>query len=540
MPNHPDHAVLLEAAQRELAELRLAGLRDPTSWLSTSSTPARDRLLSPEGEERLEGAVREHRYSHEELRFVPRQLAELARAAVMSEGQRWLAGWLTSRIGIGSEARSPGRLLSWLASPMPAGYSPAQILAAYDGGLVDHASFLVELVERADHAHTTQLMAAEKICQPASQPDESVAAPLLIGRGARPQPPVVPRAGQVAPPPTQDPGSQLVLAEGAEIAALLGSETPAKPTRFERAQTWLEQTDDAARELFGWLVKRVAGHPRGTLGDLVTAIRAESLDGLAPPSRRFLRLAAGARRLGFERDMTARMHGETGHVALLPFSSCVAVAVPDNVHVVQSERDMGLLSDLAVAQGLGEALGLALTSPALGSPLRRPLGESVSSAFGGLFLQLRADAGYLRAVDGFERDTAAPAARHAAFWLLLRSRLSAALLCAAERPARSTQAQVTQLMAAAERALGWELPRGLAALTLLSQLAQPFEAITRGCELHAALRERYDVDYYMNPRVEEVLRGAAVRGNSLTAEGFASELGSDPARALPRLIELLG
>jgi hypothetical protein len=278
---------------------------------------------------------------------------------------------------------------------------------------------------------------------------------------------------------------------------------------------------------------------------LITALRAKQFDGLARPQRRLQRLAEGARRLGFDRDMGARMRALTADPQLLPLPNCVAVAVPEAVRVVQSSLDYGVLSELAGAQSIGEALALALVSPSVGPVLARPLGHTVSAAFGGMFLQLRAEPDYLRRVDGLDREPSRQMARHVALWIMLRVRLAAAFAYAMEQPARSSEERISQLMAAAERALGRELPAGVVALGLITheRYGQTFEAIARGCELHAALRERYDTDFYLNPRVSEVLRGAAARGNQLDAAGFVRELRprvDTTAAGIARLIELLG
>jgi len=48
-----------------------------------------------------------------------------------------------------------------------------------------------------------------------------------------------------------------------------------------------------------------------------------------------------------------------------------------------------------------------------------------------------------------------------------------------------------------------------------------------------ALRERYDEDWFRNPRVAEPLRAAATRGGTLAVERWAEEVGAaqrDPAR----------
>lgn len=491
----PDHAQLLERALRESAELQLAWLRDPTSVHSRSldgsvgprPAPAYARLLSPEGLESLEQALRERRYAESELPLLAQQLATLARSEVLREGRRWLAGWLAKPVQLLSESQPPHELLAWLANPRHVGHSAGGLMHALAAALEPHTGFCLDLHERAEQAYVSELA---RVPVPAN-PTES---------------------------------------------------TESDETSLVRAERWLSQTDDAAHELTAWLLKHSETTGEGGLGELSRALRAGQLDGLASPQQRLYRLADGARRLGFERDMGARMRAELGQSLLLPMVQCVALSVPHDVRLVQGSLDYGVLSDLSAAQGIGEALMLALVSPAASLLVRYPLGISVSAVVGGLFMQQRADAEYLRRVVHLERQPAAQLARHSALVLLLRSRLAAALLCARHAPVRSRQERLSQLMAAGERALGRELPAGIAALTALASQsdAHVFETTARACELHAALRERFDSDYYLNPRVSDVLRGAAQRGNLLDAQAFGREVGAKTSAGVARILELLG
>jgi hypothetical protein len=349
------------------------------------------------------------------------------------------------------------------------------------------------------------------------------------------------RARQIA----GGPESEALAARRVLFAPAETAEAPAAPTASELAETWLERTDDAWQELTRWLIKHSElPSTENNLARILVGLRAFDLDGLARSDRRFFRLAVGARKLGFERDMTARMRGENTPALLLPLPLCVPISAPRDVRVLQPDLEYGVLSDLSIAQGIGEGLALALISPAVGPLLSRPQGASVSAAMGGLFAQLRADSVYLRRVDGFERDAAEKAARIAALWLLLRARMNAALALTWRASARSSEERLQQLAAAGQRALGHPVPRGMLAMTLLAQESseQQFAGLHWGFELHALLRERLDQDFYLNPRLSEVLRGAATRGAGLDAPGLAAELStrSRGASALDRLFELLG
>lgn len=515
MPREIDHAALLHAALRELAGLRLAWLRDPGAAASGShgQAPVCSRLLGPEGAELLERALRDHHYRVDELARLPDLLGEVARAHVLLGGRRWLGHWLASPLALGSSQGLPAQALGSLSDPTAATFGPTLALRGLEHSLEPHAERFVELHARAEHEANERALAVSRLTRPAA----SVQA---AGPAAQPQ--------EAAPPAKGRPA--------------LHEQEAGRQGEIARARIWLERTDDAARELFRWLRRRVElPGAESDLARLCIGLRAADLDGLARPTRRLYRLSEGARRLGFERDMSARMRGETARGLVIPLPVCVALAVPGDVRVLQPSLEYGLLSDLAVAQAIGEALTLALASPAAGPVMARVSGASVSAAVGGLFAQLRADADCLRRVDGLERDPAHKAARQAAVSLLLRTRLAAASMLALAEPARSDAERCAQLSAAGERALGCPVSAGPLAASLSTTVTagEQFAGLAWGLELHVGLRERLDEDFYVNPRTADVLRGAAARGAALDARELAVELGVDGSNGVARLLELL-
>lgn len=530
------------------------------------------RLFSDEGGELLEQAGRDGVYRGEEWPWVVEQLSELARAEVLLEARPLLASLLSARVQLAHGAESmPALVARWVAPPDQQ-YDPGVVDRALENALAPHARRWLDLLARAEEAARAQRRAAEKLLPPsaAEQPalvpmieqlgvsaagKHALAAfasssPLMAAQGSPAaldalakvlaNPEAIARLGVG---PSASPSELLAAIErmtAHENAAVL----PPSAATVQLAERWLAQTDDAARELTRWLVKRSAAGAAGRydLPQLMAAMRGREWDGLARPSQRFFRIAAGARGLGFERDMNARMRGELGNALLAPFARSVASTIPDDVRVVQPGLEYGVISDFAASQAMGEGLALALASTALGVAQRRPVGRSVTRAFGGLFAELRADRDYLMRVDGLDREVAANVARHTALWLLLRARTAAALFIAGQAPERSQAELLQQLTAASERALGKPLTEGMAALALLlaTEGGGDFTALADGCALHAALRERHDHDFYRNPRVSDVLRGAAVRGNALDAEGLLDELGASPEAGITRVLELVG
>ena len=498
VPHDNEHPALLRAAQHELAVARLSFLRDPGQPLAPLDACA--RLEGPEGQERLEQAVRDGLYPSAELSQLPSALAELARGVTLQSGRRTLGRWYGETIHAGGGSHAPAQLLAMLALPTTAPLGLTSVVRALGGALDPHVGYWLDLEERARSVEAGQLAAAERVLPRAEVPSDL-------------PPPVEPAPSEPEPLPSVE----------------------------TLAQSWLAETDDAAHELGGWLVKQSPVTAGDELARLWISLRAVALDGLSRPQRRFHRLAEGARRLGFEREMNARMHGETAAAQLVPLPSCVSTTGPAGVRVLQPGLEYGWLSDLAVAQGMGEGLAQALVSPALGPATGSARASSVARALGALWLQLRAERGYLQRVDGIDARPAGQLARQTGLWLLFRVRLAAAL-CVADEAARSQQERRALRIAASQRALGRELPESVLALLCVQDVtpAQTFEALLRGCELHAALRERYDSDFYSNPRVSEVLRGAAARGSLLSAADWSAELAAEPRAGLRRLLELVG
>jgi hypothetical protein len=265
------------------------------------------------------------------------------------------------------------------------------------------------------------------------------------------------------------------------------------------------------------------------------------LDGLASPKRRAFRLAEGLRRLGFERDLNQRMRAETAPGLLFPVVRVAVVSVPDDVRVALPVLDYGVTSELCVSESIGRGLAAILVSPVLPAELRWPLPSCAGAALGSTYAQLRADPLYLRRSEGLSPREAETLARHGALVLLLRARSEAALLLSAAAPARNDAERLDHLVSNLRRALGVQLAPGLAALLWLGTgpLTQDLAARMCGLGVHVGLRERFDVDWFHNPRASEPLRGACARGNGLSAEAFCKELDVSVDDGCKRLLELL-
>ncbi|MBX3247068.1 MAG: hypothetical protein KF901_07800, partial [Myxococcales bacterium] len=93
----------------------------------------------------------------------------------------------------------------------------------------------------------------------------------------------------------------------------------------------------------------------------------------------------------------------------------------------------------------------------------------------------------------------------------------------------------------ASRAFGVPVPRRLARLWLWapSSSGARFRAHLGALRVWVGLRERFDADWYRNPRAAEALRAAAEPGGRASVEGWADELGAGTDEALARAAELL-
>jgi hypothetical protein len=518
---------LLERAQRQRAQAELSWLRRgtlDTEWVSTARS-----LLDESHEHEFTAAQRERVWTLAELRAFVTQRAMLAFHVELAKGTKYIAELVREPYALPFGSEAPAALVAGLSSDgsVEGRTHRATALARAAEAL---APRLLELRMHALKAYEAQIA---KLPETLPEPDSLMTLALppglaeAFGIAAKPAP------APPAPPPS-------AAATSAPGIILADAPPPVPPSAADRAREFLASTDDATREMTRWLVKPTGS---GTIAwhVLLRAVRAAELDGLAKPARRLARLANGLRGLDFERDLNARVRGESAAAALEPRARVLALSVPSDIRIAQSTLQFGVLSDVYAAHGVGQGLALALISPAQPDLVRRPVLPGVADAIGTTFMQLRADPEYLRRIEGLEPLWVEKLGRHAGIIVLLEARVRAALSLAASEP-RDLNEWSQQLTAALERALAVEVPPGLATLAAWSvppgQAA--FEACAAGLAAQVGLRDRYDADWYRNPRVSEVLRGAATRGTTLALPEFLEELGVEERVAAARVIELLG
>jgi hypothetical protein len=266
------------------------------------------------------------------------------------------------------------------------------------------------------------------------------------------------------------------------------------------------------------------------VGALLHALRVPALDGLFPPRERWRRLAADVRALQFERVLGARVRVERSTLGVTPRVRWVAPDPPRDVRLLSSVAEQGLISELAAAEGLGRGLAVALSSAGLPVELRWPVEATVPRALGGAFAQLLADRLALGRGRGLGAGDCEGVARHAGAMVLLETRACAAgVLWLAMGHTTDPEVAVDLL----RRALAVDVDARLAPWLMGTPWSTParFRGRLGGLAAWVALRERFDEDWYRNPRAAEAIRAGTEPGGRASAEGWLeADLGA-PAHA---------
>lgn len=329
------------------------------------------------------------------------------------------------------------------------------------------------------------------------------------------------------------------FAEAGEIGRRIRARGPAATdvapdSLAEECAGFLDATEDAARDL----VAR-AHHAEQAQGEtLLARLRAlsvPSLDGLATPRGRARRIGAVFAAVGLGTELTQRV--ETRPSSLLALAPTVQ-AQGGRAVVLTSALEIGVTTERALLGGVADALLRALVSPALTMEHARPPTGSVARAMGTLFEGLFAHPTFLtRHFEQAARETArVRTASAAALVLTARAACVPVLL----GPVPSSLDAARELTA---RAL--LLDPALVPLELAwSSRVRRRDALTNARARLAALawgpalRERYDEDYFRNPRSSDLLRGAAARGGLASVEQISAEIASTPALSISAVVEL--
>jgi hypothetical protein len=333
------------------------------------------------------------------------------------------------------------------------------------------------------------------------------------------------------------------LAEARQAAAKIAARGPASSDAGTELATLaarvLDDTEDAAREAFARAAHAAKAPPPRTALEALAALRAPGIDALVPARDRQRRLAASLAALGIEGALSSRARMVTPHGEAALASKIAELDPPRRVGIVPSAApEAGVASEIEACVAIGRAAAALGVAPALPPTLRRAHPGSVGRALGALFADLLADPVFVkraRSLDG----AAADALRRAALAVRLATlRTSAARVAAAASGGGDAQAE---LLARALGAPDASMPAALAAPTPLAPDAEAhadLRAAWLAPAIAGALRERFDSDWFRNPRAAEPIAAAASRGGGLSVEGWAAELGASAEGSARRLAEL--
>jgi hypothetical protein len=303
----------------------------------------------------------------------------------------------------------------------------------------------------------------------------------------------------------------------------------------ERASKFLEATQELAREAISF-GERAHDQRVETGLDALWLALGQDLRGLVPREGRLRRLAAEWEPLGMRRLLSARARASVDHAGPFLAPQLITLEAPTQLRVSACEREYGLASELTSAEVIGRALGVAHGSASLPYATRFAAVGTVARSVGALAVQRMMAPHFLRKLRGLSVRESEQVARLCALWFLLDARLSAAQVLA--RGIRGPTA-LDEITAIAERALLGSMQRGSAA-TLLIRVSggAAFRSKAHAPALVWAFRERFDEDWYLNPRTAEPLRGALAQAGELAIESFAEELGSSVDKGIAKLSEL--
>jgi hypothetical protein len=321
--------------------------------------------------------------------------------------------------------------------------------------------------------------------------------------------------------------SRLTLARHPDAGPEGGSAALATSFLAQSADLMREALDVAAREQ---ALESEAG------AQALWAVLAHRFSGMFAAEGRARRCALDWEPLGLRTLLSnyARASYTHGGPGVMPH--VLARALPRDVRLCPSAVDGGLGGELAFADGVGRAVGYTHASPALPVALRHASVATLPRALGTIAVLRFVEPLFLRRVRNLSRRESEHVARASAAFALLDTRLAAAAVLA--RGLRGPEA-LSQAADLADRALTRPLPRGLGAwLALRLSPGGPFRAKVHALGIAASLRERFDEDWFLNPRTAEPLRGALSRAGDFSVEGFAAELSATPEGGLQKLGEL--
>ena len=243
--------------------------------------------------------------------------------------------------------------------------------------------------------------------------------------------------------------------------------------------------------------------------------------------------AAGGAIAGLELTalLAERVRVTDPHRAFDPRAKVYVLRAPGDVRLLPSRLELGWVSDAAAIEGVARALMAALALAAHPAPIRHSVVGTPALALAYCAGQMCCEPKALVKL-GLTKREAEDVARRAAQWSLIRSRLAAQSVLVG--------------------ALGVNAPGSLgtaaydpAAQEEFSELilhawggGARFRAWRGSFALWDRLRERFDEDWFRNPRAAEAIVAAGERAGLLSIEEWLSELEADEGAASRRVLEV--
>ncbi|MBF5043688.1 MULTISPECIES: peptidase M3 [Myxococcaceae] len=307
---------------------------------------------------------------------------------------------------------------------------------------------------------------------------------------------------------------------------------------LEQAEATLKATEDAYRDLLGYVLKKVdpllRPLPAGGAHrhDLQYALRAPWMaehfrrEDLGPALRHFLM------DMGFDTPQQRYIRlDDEAREGKSPRPFVVALQVPRDVRlVVQPHGGLDALG--ALLHEYGHAQHLAHVDDGLPVELRRLSDPSVTEGVAALFDRLPADAGWLKRYLRLPTSPATDGARLAAFGALAVLRRHCAKL-AYERSLSlrgPSEERAEEYAEGQRRALAVEPHAGFFLFDVDPQLygARYLRGWALEARLQRHLTQRFNEDFWRNPAAGAWLRTLFARGGALDAEALAQELSAEP------------
>jgi hypothetical protein len=501
--------VALEEFHSGLERARLGRAREPDDETSRPMTQAARWLFSEDAQEAWHEALESGEVSPAEAEWLRRHLRHVRYALAVNAASRTLGraiARLTVPSGEGLDLRTQLARLAF------ADDERARALSARE---LDHALRAPAIEHVAAHARAEQpLLEAVK---PSAAADAAEHRPVSTA------------------------GSGLLIVSPYSPEALGGPalDLPAEPW-LEHAAAFLAETDAAAEDAVHYCLRAFKLGKPIPWHLLLRGLRAPELDSDSGRKQRWQRASAWLRSIGFERELQRRVRAEVDHAAVLPLPVNFLLAVPLDVRVSQMPLDYGVISDACAAEGVARALGFALCLP-LAPELCRPLGSSVSGVLGALGLQVWGERTHLQRVQHMPEAAAARVGRLSATLALLSARAAVAMSTAPVVDPEHARSGMEALAEPLSRALCCEIPPSIAGLLGANRVhsrARALEALA-ALALYGNLRERFDLDWFRNPRSAELLRAACERGNTLGPAELCAELAAPLSAASMRALELV-